>query len=239
MHVEQENEMKLANAGKPHTGKYVAYYRVSTERQGQSGLGLEAQQAAVRAYLNGGEWELIAEFTEVESGTRKAAARRPQLKEALALCKAQKATLLIAKMDRLYRNVAAMANFMESGIEWVACDNPHLNKFTAHILAAVAEHEAVMISERTTAALKAVKARGVKLGSPNPMAGNSVAVPILKEDADDFARKVMPAVRELQGMGYTTLRQIAEGLAHRGITTRTGNTKWNPSQVSNLLKRVV
>ena len=231
--------MKLITAGKPHAGKFVAYYRVSTQKQGASGLGLEAQQAAVKAYLNGGQWDLIAEFTEVESGTRKAAARRPQLKEALALCKAQKATLLIAKMDRLYRNVAAMATFMESGIKWVAVDNPHLTEFTAHILAAVAQHESVMISERTTAALQAVKARGVKLGSPNPMAGNVIAIPILKADADDFARKVMPAVRELQGMGYTTLRQIAEGLQHRGVTTRTGNTKWNPSQVSNLLKRVV
>jgi DNA invertase Pin-like site-specific DNA recombinase len=231
--------MKLANAGKPHNGRYVAYYRVSTAKQGASGLGLEAQQASVKAYLNGGEWSLIAEFTEVESGTRKGSAKRPQLKAALALCKAEKATLLIAKMDRLYRNVAAMATFMESGIEWVACDNPHLNKFTAHILAAVAEHEAVMISERTTAALKAAKARGVKLGCPNPMAGNSVAVPILKADADEFARKVMPIVRDLQYQGYTTLRDIAAGLENRGITTRHGNAKWNPSQVSNLLKRVV
>ena len=142
--------MKLANAGKPHRGKYVAYYRVSTERQGASGLGLEAQQAAVKAYLNGGEWDLIAEFTEVESGTsKKRRNRRPQLAAAIALCKAEKATLLIAKMDRLYRNAYLMLGFMRSGVEWVAVDNPHLNKFTAQILAVIAEHESDMISERT------------------------------------------------------------------------------------------
>jgi DNA invertase Pin-like site-specific DNA recombinase len=232
--------MKLAkSAGKTHTGKFVAYYRVSTQAQGKSGLGLEAQQAAVKTFLNGGEWELVGEFTEVESGTRKASARRPMLAAAIAQCKAEKATLLVAKMDRMYRNVAAMATFMESGVEWIAVDNPHLNKFTAHILAAVAEHEADMISERTTAALQAVKARGTKLGSPNPKAGSVVGVKVLKDDADDFAALIMPHIREIQGMGYTTLRQIATGLTNRGVQTRHGSTTWHPSQVSNLLKRVV
>jgi DNA invertase Pin-like site-specific DNA recombinase len=229
--------MKLANPGKQHTGQYVAYYRVSTQAQGQSGLGLEAQQAAVRAYLNGGEWELIGEYTEVESGTRKGNMKRPQLDAAIAQCRKDKATLLVAKMDRLYRNVARMAVFMESGVEWVAVDNPHLNKFTAHILAAVAEHEAVMISERTTAALKIVKLRGIKLGTPNPMAGNSIAVPVLIEQADDFAAQVMPHIRDLQAAGITTLRDLADALGRRGIKTRRGGTKWHASQVSNILKR--
>jgi DNA invertase Pin-like site-specific DNA recombinase len=229
--------MKLVDSGKRHTGKFVAYYRVSTAKQGASGLGLEAQQEAVRTYLNGGEWELIGEFTEVESGTRKGHARRPQLAAAIALCKESKATLLVAKMDRLYRNVAAMATFMESGVEWVACDNPHLNKFTAHILAAVAEHEAELISDRTTAALKAVKARGVKLGSPNPKAGNAVAVPILKAEADEFAAKIIPHIRDITAQGIRTLRDIANALERRGVLTRKGNSKWHASQVSNILKR--
>lgn len=229
--------MKLANPGKRHTGKYVAYYRVSTQEQGQSGIGLEAQQNAVRQYLNGGDWELIGEYTEVESGTRKGNMRRPQLDAAIAQCKREKATLLVAKMDRLYRNVARMATFMESGIEWVAVDNPHLNRFTAHILAAVAEHEAVMISERTTAALQAVKARGVKLGSPHPERGNAVAVPILKEQADEFAAQIMPHVREIMQLGVTDLRGIAAALERRNIKTRRGNDKWHASQVANLLKR--
>lgn len=229
--------MKLANPGKKHTGKYVAYYRVSTQQQGQSGLGLEAQQAAVKQYLNGGEWELIAEFTEVESGTRKGNMRRPQLDAAIAMCKAEKATLLVAKMDRLYRNVARMATFMESNVEWVAIDNPHLNKFTAHILAAVAEHEAVMISERTTAALKVVKARGIKLGTPSPEKGGQAAAPVLIAQADEFADKVLPHIREIMAQGISDLRGIAAQLERRNIQTRRGNSKWHASQVSNLLKR--
>lgn len=229
--------MKLIEAGKPHNGKYVAYYRVSTQKQGASGLGLEAQKDAVRTYLNGGQWELIGEFTEVESGTRKGAARRPELAAALDMCRKEKATLLIAKMDRLYRNVAAMATFMESGVEWVAVDNPHLNKFTAHILAAVAEHEADLISQRTTAALKMVKARGVKLGTPEPMKGNVIAVRVLKADADKFADQVMPHIRDIMSSGISSLRDIGAALERRGITTRSGNQKWHASQVANILKR--
>src|SRR3712207_4740000 len=119
-------------------GRYVAYYRVSTEKQGKSGLGLEAQKAAVLQYLNGGNWSLVAEYEEQESGKHD---ERAQLKAALAACKKHKATLVIAKMDRLSRNVAFIANLMQSGVEFVAVDNPHATKLTIHILAAVAEHE--------------------------------------------------------------------------------------------------
>jgi DNA invertase Pin-like site-specific DNA recombinase len=118
-----------------HRGKFVAYYRVSTDRQGQSGLGLEAQRSAVLTYLDGGSWTMVAEFTEVESGKR---ADRPQLAAALAACKKHKAKLVIAKLDRLSRNLAFIATLMDSGVEFVAVDNPHANKLTVHILAAVA-----------------------------------------------------------------------------------------------------
>jgi hypothetical protein len=120
----------------PHRGKFVAYFRVSTDKQGKSGLGLEAQRKAVLDYLNGGSWELIEEFVEVESGKH---ADRPQLAAALAACKKHKARLVIAKLDRLSRNLAFIAALMESGVEFTAVDNPHANKLTVHILAAVAE----------------------------------------------------------------------------------------------------
>jgi DNA invertase Pin-like site-specific DNA recombinase len=134
---------------------------VRTERQGRSGLGLEAQQKAVRDHLNGGDWKLVDGFTEVESGKR---SDRPKLAEALKACRVRGARLIIAKLDRLARNVRFVSGLMESGVEFTAVDFPHTNRLTVHILAAVAEHEAKMISERTKAALAAAKARGVKLG---------------------------------------------------------------------------
>src|SRR6202047_3345945 len=148
----------------PHFGKFVAYFRVSTDRQGKSGLGLEAQREAVMSYLNGGRWTLTAEFTEVESGKR--SDNRPELEKAIAACKRLKAKLVIAKLDRLSRNLAFIAALMESGVEFLAVDIPHANKLTVHILAAVAQHEREMISERTKAALQAAKKRGQRLGNP-------------------------------------------------------------------------
>jgi DNA invertase Pin-like site-specific DNA recombinase len=148
----------------PHYGKFVAYFRVSTDRQGKSGLGLDAQREAVMDYLNGGRWTLVAEFTEVESGKN---ADRPELEKALAACKKLKAKLVIAKLDRLSRNLAFIATLMESGVEFVAVDIPQANKLTIHILAAVAQHEREMISERTKAALQAAKKRGQRLGNPD------------------------------------------------------------------------
>jgi DNA invertase Pin-like site-specific DNA recombinase len=139
--------------------QFVAYYRVSTDRQGRSGLGLEAQQAAVRGYLSASA--PIAEFIEIESGKRN---DRPQLEQALALCRKRKARLVIAKLDRLSRNLAFIATLMDSGVEFVAVDNPHANRLTLHILAAVAEHERHMIADRTKAALQAAKNRGMRLG---------------------------------------------------------------------------
>jgi DNA invertase Pin-like site-specific DNA recombinase len=144
-----------------HTGNFVAYYRVSTDKQGASGLGLEAQQAAVQSYLNGGRWRLVAEFTEVESGKRN---NRPRLAEALAVCRRRKATLVIAKLDRLARNVHFISGLLETGVNFVATDCPNDDRFMLHIRAAIAEDEARKISNRTKAALAAAKARGVELG---------------------------------------------------------------------------
>jgi DNA invertase Pin-like site-specific DNA recombinase len=221
------------------SGKFVAYYRVSTDRQGQSGLGLDAQRKAVADYLDGGAWELVAEFTEVESGKR---ADRPQLLQALEACRRHKATLVIAKLDRLARNVAFIANLMESGAEFVACDFPTANRLTLHILAAVAEHEARAISDRTKAALQAAKARGRALGWSNPARreeqrlatergaeGNRV-------QADRFAANVLPVVRQIEAAGVSTLHGVAEALNARGIRTARGG-KWYPTTVKNLLDR--
>src|ERR671910_308678 len=142
-------------------GRFVAYYRVSTDKQGRSGLGLEAQREAVQSFLNGGSWTLAAEVTEVESGKRN---DRPELDRALGLCRLYGATLVVAKLDRLARNVAFISKLMEERVEFVAVDFPKANRLTVHILAAVAEHEAEAISKRTKEALAAAKARGVKLG---------------------------------------------------------------------------
>ena len=145
------------------TGKFVAYYRVSTERQGRSGLGLDAQKAAVKEYLDGGRWTLVKEFTEVESGKNN---DRPQLAKALHLCKVTGARLVIAKLDRLSRNAAFLLTLRDSGTRFVAADLPDATELTVGILAVVAQDEAKRISERTKAALQEAKKRGVKLGNP-------------------------------------------------------------------------
>src|SRR5258707_11131502 len=177
-------------------GKFIGYLRVSTEKQGQSGLGIEAQRKAIEHYLNGGRWELLAEYVEIESGRR---SDRPELTKALAQSKATGATLVIAKLDRLSRNAAFISNLMESGVEFVAADMPMANRLTVHVLAAVAEHEREMISQRTTAALAAAKARGTKLGNPNGARalrgrGNAPAVAAIKASAAAHTAQVLPVI---------------------------------------------
>jgi len=221
-------------AGKPHNGKYIAYYRVSTDKQGRSGLGLEAQQDAVRRYLNGGTWTLVGEFTEVESGRK---SRRPQLEAAIALAKKEKATLVVAKLDRLYRNAYFMAKLMHDRIDFVACDNPHANKLTIQILSAVAENEAELISERTKAALKAAKKRGMKLGSPNPEKGAKAAGKVATQAADDFAERVWPVIEQLRRKGLSTYRELADALNERGVDTARGG-QWFASTVRNCCLRM-
>jgi DNA invertase Pin-like site-specific DNA recombinase len=207
---------------------------VSTAKQGKSGLGLEAQQAAVLQYLNGGSWELLGEFQEQESGKR---ADRPQLALALIACRLTGATLVIAKLDRLTRNVAFLANLMDSGVEFVACDNPHATRFTIHILAAVAEHEREQISKRTKDALAAAKARGTVLGGykggPAPDGRLGVAAKVAKADA--FAARVMPTLQEMRDRGLS-LRQTAAELTARGIRTAEGGV-WTATTVRRVQAR--
>jgi DNA invertase Pin-like site-specific DNA recombinase len=218
---------------------FIAYYRVSTERQGRSGLGLEAQQDAVRSHLNGGSWRLVAEVTEVESGKR---ADRPKLAEALRLCRLHGATLIIAKLDRLARNVHFVSSLMESGVEFVAVDFPQANRLTVHILAAVAEHEAKMISDRTRAALAASKARGTKLGGYRGVkiddAARAASVASRRAVADARAADLAPIVAELKESGVASLGAMARALSDRAIPTARGGQKWTETQVSRVLSRL-
>ncbi|BAE53318.1 recombinase family protein [Paramagnetospirillum magneticum] len=215
------------------TGKFIAYYRVSTDKQGKSGLGLEAQQAAVRAYLNGGDWDLLAEYTEIESGKR---ADRPQLAQALKAAKKAGAVLVIAKLDRLARNVAFIANMMEAGVDFVACDNPHANRLTLHILAAVAEDEARRISERTVAALQAAKARGKALGGRRTEGQYEASSATRMAAADLLAANVRPIISSIQASGVTSYAAIADVLNTRGIKTARGG-QWHASSVRNVVLR--
>jgi DNA invertase Pin-like site-specific DNA recombinase len=221
------------------TGKFISYLRVSTQRQGRSGLGLEAQREAVSSYLNGGRWKLLQEVVEVESGKRN---DRPQLARALALCRVHNAKLLIAKLDRLARNVAFIANLMEAGVEFEAVDLPQANRLTLHVMAALAEHEAGAISARTKAALAAAKARGTVLGGYRwdikkvAKKGNRESARIRAEQASKRASDLLPVVEAIKAEGATSLRQIAAELNDRGITTARGG-EWSAVQVSRLLDR--
>jgi DNA invertase Pin-like site-specific DNA recombinase len=216
-----------------HFTRFVAYFRVSTDRQGKSGLGLDAQRKAIMDYLNGGSWKLVGEFVEVESGKD---SDRPQLAAALEACRKQKAKLVIAKLDRLSRNLAFIATLMESGVEFVAVDNPHANKLTVHILAAVAQHEREMISERARAALQAAKRRGKRLGNPNIAKAAQRGADAQSEAADDFAANILPVICEIQASGITSANAIAAKLNDRGIKTARGG-KWTHVQVGNILAR--
>lgn len=221
-------------------GKFISYLRVSTARQGASGLGLEAQREAVSRYLNGGKWKLIQEIVEVESGKRN---DRPQIAEALRLCRLHKATLVIAKLDRLARNVHFISSLMESGVDFVACDFPEANRLTVHILAAVAEHEAAMISARTKAALEAARGRGVALGGLRGDRGRMKAVAAKGTHQSATVRKqlavcrradLLPVIADLQSKGETSLRAIANGLNQAGLSAARGG-KWTAAQVMRIL----
>lgn len=206
----------------------VTYLRVSTDRQGQSGLGLEAQRAAVAPYVKAGR--LLREFVEVESGRRD---DRPQLAAALALCRQHKACLVIAKLDRLARSVALISGLMESRVEFVAADMPEANRFMLHIMAAVAEHEREMISQRTKAALVAAKARGTCLGNPRPDMATARAV--ASDNAAKFRAAIRPQIQALQAEGQS-LRGIAAELNAKGIRgPRRGS--WHAASVRSMLHR--
>lgn len=216
-----------------HHGKFVSYYRVSTDRQGRSGLGLEAQKEAVQQRLDRGRWQLIAEFLEIESGKR---ARRPQLDAALAACKKHKAKLVVAKLDRLSRNVSFLLKLIDSGVEVFFADLPELNgamgRFMLTTMASVAELEAGLISERTKAALKAAKARGVRLGRY----GAEVLAPKFKEEARRRAVELTSVIAELRSKDLS-LAQMAAELNRRKVATPRGG-RWDHSSVRNVLKRL-
>jgi DNA invertase Pin-like site-specific DNA recombinase len=219
----------------------IAYHRVSTQRQGQSGLGLEAQQAAVAAYAAATRSDLLASYTEVESGRK---SDRPELAKAIRHAKRLRATLVIAKLDRLARNVAFIANLMDSGVEFVACDMPQANRLTLHIMAAVAEAEAVAISTRVREALAAAKARGTKLGASrvghptftaeHQARGAAASAKIRADELRECYSDVLPIALRLSEEGLS-LREIGARLDADGHTTRLGKP-WTAIQVSRLLK---
>lgn len=218
----------------------VAYYRVSTARQGRSGLGLEAQERAVQEYARHAGGEVVAAFTEIESGKH---ADRPQLREALALADVTGATLVIAKLDRLSRNAAFLLTLRDSGVRFVAADMPDANDLTVGIMAVVAQSEREAISRRTKEALKAAKARGVRLGNPNGAAalrragkGNAAGAAAASRKASTHAAKVLPIVEELRAGGLQSLGAIAEELNARSVQTLQGK-QWHRSSVANLLAR--
>jgi DNA invertase Pin-like site-specific DNA recombinase len=212
----------------------VSYLRVSTNKQGIGGLGIDAQRNAVANFINSNGGKLVAEFAEVESGKRK---DRPELDKAIALCRKTKARLIIAKLDRLARNAAFVLNLKDSGVDFVAVDAPHANRLTITILAAVAEQERDWISERTKAGLAAAARRGIKLGNPNLDKVRSKAIAANQARANKFALKLAPVVREIQKAGVTTLRGIAECLNARGYKTALGKA-FTRQAVANVMQRM-
>jgi DNA invertase Pin-like site-specific DNA recombinase len=221
--------------------KVVTYYRVSTAAQGRSGLGLEAQRDTVEAFCRTRACEVLAEFTEVESGRRN---DRPQLTAALHRAKVTGATLVIAKLDRLSRNAAFLLALRDSGVEFIAADMPDACRLTVGILAMVAEQEREAISARTKAALASAKARGTRLGNPNGAAalrraakGNAASVAVQKADARQRAVNLAETISEIRAEGMHSLPALARGLNERHIKTARGG-RWHPSSVRNLLVRL-
>ena len=220
--------------------KVVTYFRVSTSAQGRSGLGIEAQRAAVAQYCGGRGGDILGEFTEIESGKLDA---RPELIKALHLAKVTGATLVVAKLDRLSRNVAFLAALQESSARFVAADMPEASELTIHIMAAVAQAERKATSRRTKEALAAARARGTKLGNPNGAAalvraekGNTASLTAIKDGAERFATDLEPIVTDIMVAGHISLRSVARELNRRGIVTRRGGA-WHAATVRDLFSR--
>lgn len=225
------------------SGKFISYLRVSTDKQGRSGLGIDAQKAAIDSYLNGGSWQLLCEYVEIESGKNN---DRPQLQEAMNECRRTGATLVIAKLDRLSRDPDFIGMIMKSDIAFVACDMPEVCKFGTRIMAALAEKEREMISERTKAALKAAKERGVKLGKPENatpegrVKGLASSVMVRKMKADKFAMEIRPIIEKYRYEERLSLREIAAKLTERNILTASGKSSaWSHIAVKNILDRKI
>lgn len=212
---------------------FVVYCRVSTKAQGLDGLGIEAQLAAVRRYILSQNGNTVAEFTECESG-KKTDKDRPQLKAALDLCKKTKATLCVAKLDRLSRNAAFLLSLQNANVDFVCTDAPNVDRFTVGILALVAQREREQIGLRTKAALAALKERHVKLGNPNVIESVKAMNEGARKAAKDFRSSILPVIEEIQCTGAKTANAIAECLNRRGILTRQGK-EWGTSSVRNVL----
>ena|ERR1017187_7699166 len=213
------------------TPRYIAYYRVSTDRQGRSGLGLDAQRAAVQEFLGRTGGKLRADFTEVQSGKDDS---RTELADALKLCKLTNSTLLIAKLDRLSRNVGFLATLQQSSTKFVACDMPEANELVINILAAVAQAERKSISQRTRAALAVAKSRGVKLGNPRLRPGTResalVASAVASARARERAYDLRVVLEDARKQGATTLRRLADHLNDLGVSASQG-VRWHPNSV--------
>jgi DNA invertase Pin-like site-specific DNA recombinase len=239
----------VTETGTPHEGEYVLYFRVSTEKQGKDGLGIEAQEEACRRHLNGGTWKVIETFKEVESGRNP---RRPELQKALCLCEKTGATLLVARLDRLARNMAFVSTLMESSIKFECADMPFANNLTIHIVAAMAQHYSDSVSVATSAALQALKSKGRELGSKNI---KQVAEKGRERKTDislEHAEMVYPTIERIRSFGITTLRGIAQELTDRKIETAArwrkqtrprpkptyGDPVWGPQQVALVIKKV-
>lgn len=226
-----------------HNGKFVAYYRVSTGRQGKSGLGLEAQREAVKAYLNGGEWSIVAEFTEIESGKR---SDRPALEQALAAARLHRAAVVVSKVDRLTRSVGFLSRLLDAGVDVRFADLPEIEgctgRFMLQQMVAVAELEAGMISKRTKDALAAAKKRGTVLGGFRGVVPGrkmqEASRKALQARVDARAADIGPTIKALQAAGATSLRAIAAGLNDQGIPTARGTGEWSAVQVQRVLERL-
>jgi DNA invertase Pin-like site-specific DNA recombinase len=216
----------------------IAYCRVSTARQGRSGLGLDAQREAVARFAAAEGFEVTREFVEVETGKGSdALQRRPELAAALAEARRRKCPIAVAKLDRLSRNVHFISGLMEHRVPFLVTElGRDVDPFMLHIYAALAEKERRLISQRTKAALKAAKARGVRLGNPQLAEAQSVGAARVRAEADRFAATVLPVIREAQSAGATSLRAIADILNARGVRTARGG-KWAATQVRDILRR--
>ena len=219
----------------------ISYLRVSTVKQGESGLGLEAQQTAIDVLVRQRNMTVIDSFVEIESGKNN---ERPELKKAIHLCKVTGATLVIAKLDRLSRNACFLLKLRDSGIKFIAADMPDANELTVGIMALIAQHEREAISNRTREALRAAKARGTKLGNPNGAAalkragkGNTAGIKAIRNKADSHALNLKTVIESLREKGVSSLGQIAKALNDRNMLTPRG-TQWYKSSVKNLLSRL-
>ena len=219
--------------------KFVSYLRVSTDRQGKSGLGLEAQRHQVKQHLNSVGGDLVSELVEVESGKRN---NRPKLQEAIALAKAYNATLIIAKLDRLSRNALFLLSLKEAGVKFVAADNPSANNLTIGILALIAEHEREAISDRVKRALAAAKSRGTKLGGYRGYNGSVTDLEKAREartaKANNKAKDYQLLFDRLNPDGSVSLKAMAQKLNEEGVPTPSGKGQWQHGQVARVYKRL-